>query len=99
MCLGDVLARMELFLFFSTLLHKFHIELPEGASLPSLKGNTGITVTPDAFKVSIPCNICSHKGVLGAARTLRSLPWPAPYGAAPPPSPPPWAVDNDCRGR
>lgn len=51
MCLGDVLARMELFLFFSTLLHKFHIELPQGESLPSLKGNTGVTVTPQAFKV------------------------------------------------
>lgn len=53
MCLGDVLARMKLFLLFSTLLHKFHIELPEGESLPSLKGNTGVTVTPQAFKVSL----------------------------------------------
>lgn len=52
MCLGDVLARMELFLFFSSLLHVFHIRLPEGQSLPSLKGNTGVTITPDSFKVS-----------------------------------------------
>jgi 26-hydroxylase len=52
MCLGDVLARMELFLFFSSLVHTFDISLPEGGTLPSLKGNAGITVTPDSFKVS-----------------------------------------------
>ncbi|XP_074102402.1 cytochrome P450 18a1 isoform X2 [Cotesia typhae] len=53
MCLGDVLARMELFLFFSSLLHTFDIKLPEGASLPSLRGNAGVTVTPDPFKVCL----------------------------------------------
>ncbi|XP_071450811.1 cytochrome P450 18a1 [Hetaerina americana] len=53
MCLGDVLARMELFLFFSSLLHVFRVELPAGQSLPSLKGNAGVTVTPDAFKVCL----------------------------------------------
>lgn len=52
MCLGDVLARMELFLFFSSLVHTFEISLPEGEKLPSLKGNTGVTVTPDSYKVS-----------------------------------------------
>lgn len=53
MCLGDVLARMELFLFFSSLLHTFNIQLPEGDSLPSLRGNAGVTVTPDPFKVCL----------------------------------------------
>jgi Cytochrome P450. len=53
MCLGDVLARMELFLFFSSLLHVFHLELPEDQPLPSLKGNAGITVTPDSYKVGL----------------------------------------------
>lgn len=53
MCLGDVLARMELFLFFSSLLHTFDLRLPEGASLPSLRGNAGVTVTPDPFKVCL----------------------------------------------
>nr|CAD7258396.1 unnamed protein product [Timema shepardi] len=52
MCLGDVLARMELFLFFSSLLHVFHLEVPQGEPLPSLKGNAGVTVTPDPCKVS-----------------------------------------------
>ncbi|XP_066995612.2 cytochrome P450 18a1 [Anabrus simplex] len=53
MCLGDVLARMELFLFFSSLLHVFHMELPADQPLPSLKGNTGVTVTPDSYKVCL----------------------------------------------
>lgn len=53
MCLGDVLARMELFLYFSCLLHCFDLSVPEGETLPSLKGNAGITITPDAFKVCL----------------------------------------------
>jgi len=51
MCLGEILARMELFLFFSSLMHTFDLRLPEGASLPSLRGNAGITISPDPFKV------------------------------------------------
>ncbi|XP_055909303.1 cytochrome P450 18a1 [Eupeodes corollae] len=53
MCLGDVLARMELFLFFSSFMHCFHISLPEGKPLPSLKGNVGVTITPEAFRVCL----------------------------------------------
>ncbi|XP_059488140.1 cytochrome P450 18a1 [Neocloeon triangulifer] len=53
MCLGDVLARMELFLFFASLVHTFDLRLPDGETLPSLKGNTGITVTPDSYKVCL----------------------------------------------
>ena len=53
MCLGDVLARMELFLFFSSVLHLFHLELPKDQPLPSLRGNAGITVTPDTYKVVV----------------------------------------------
>lgn len=52
MCLGDGLARMELFLFFSNLLHMFRIESPADQPLPSLKGNAGVTLTPDKHKVS-----------------------------------------------
>ena len=53
MCLGEVLAKMELFLFFSSLLHSFDIKLPEGHTMPSLKGNVGITISPDQFKVCL----------------------------------------------
>lgn len=51
MCLGDVLARMELFLFFASFMHSFNMSLPEGQPLPSLKGNVGVTITPESFKV------------------------------------------------
>ncbi|XP_077292942.1 cytochrome P450 18a1 [Arctopsyche grandis] len=53
MCLGDVLARMELFLFFANILHTFDISLPEGEPAPSLEGNAGVTISPDAFKIKL----------------------------------------------
>lgn len=51
MCLGDVLARMELFIFFASLLHSFDVILPEGCQQPSLNGNPGVTIHPDNFLV------------------------------------------------
>lgn len=53
MCLGDVLARMELFLFFSSIMHRFEISLPAGAEPPSLNGNPGVTIYPNKFAVSL----------------------------------------------
>ncbi|KAF4524243.1 hypothetical protein B566_EDAN008789 [Ephemera danica] len=53
MCLGDVLARMELFLFFAGLMHTFEFKLPEGETLPSLKGNAGVTISPELYKVCL----------------------------------------------
>jgi len=52
-CLGEVLARMEIFLFFSSLMHMFNLSLPEGAPLPSLEGNVGVTIQPTSFKVCL----------------------------------------------
>ncbi|KAG7188511.1 hypothetical protein KM043_008145 [Ampulex compressa] len=77
MCLGDVLARMELFLFFSSLMHTFDLSLPEGACLPSLRGNAGITVTPDPFEVclvprSVDCAIDDHAATSGPQRKIGS---------------------------
>ena len=50
-CLGDVLAKAELFLFFSSLLHVFNLRMPEGEPQPDLRGMTGVTVTPQTFQV------------------------------------------------
>lgn len=53
MCLGKNLARMEVFLFFSSLMHMFNLSLPEGAPLPSLQGNVGVTISPIPFKICL----------------------------------------------
>ena len=51
MCLGDSLAEKEFFLFFSSILHTFDLDLPEGAPLPDLRGTTGVTVMPNQYEV------------------------------------------------
>ena len=50
-CLGDVLARAELFLFVTSLLHVFTLRLPQGAKMPGLRGQVGVTNTPEKFQV------------------------------------------------
>ncbi|XP_061184491.1 cytochrome P450 2B4-like [Saccostrea echinata] len=50
-CLGDALAKMELFLFFVRFLQKFEIKAEDPECLPSLKGTFGITHTPNAFNL------------------------------------------------
>lgn len=50
-CLGDVLAKAELFLFFSSLLHVYDLRLPEGEPQPDLRGLAGATVAPQSFQV------------------------------------------------
>jgi 26-hydroxylase len=52
-CLGDVLARMELFIFFASIMHRFDILLPSGCEEPSLDGNPGVTIYPDRFLVCL----------------------------------------------
>ncbi|CAH1778969.1 unnamed protein product, partial [Owenia fusiformis] len=36
-CLGESLAKMELFIFFVGLMQKFEVKLPEGASQPVMR--------------------------------------------------------------
>ncbi|XP_071452856.1 methyl farnesoate epoxidase-like [Hetaerina americana] len=50
-CLGEGLARNNLFLFFTGLVQKYYIKVPEGHPAPSEETEGGLTLVPKAFKV------------------------------------------------
>ncbi|XP_076312336.1 cytochrome P450 18a1-like isoform X1 [Tachypleus tridentatus] len=50
-CLGDVLTKMELFLFLTGLLHQFNLRVPEGEEPPSTEGVVAVSLTPKPFHV------------------------------------------------
>ncbi|XP_005100933.1 cytochrome P450 2B19 [Aplysia californica] len=50
-CLGESLAKMELFLFLARICQRFDIQPAVKGQLPSLKGVFGLTVTPEAYEV------------------------------------------------
>ncbi|CAJ0586736.1 unnamed protein product, partial [Mesorhabditis spiculigera] len=52
-CLGEKLARHELFLLFVTILQEFRFEKIEGAPLPTLQRSPGMTSVPQAFNCRI----------------------------------------------
>uniref|UniRef100_A0A8C5QY04 Vitamin D 25-hydroxylase n=2 Tax=Leptobrachium leishanense TaxID=445787 RepID=A0A8C5QY04_9ANUR len=53
-CLGEQLARMEMFLFFTSLLQRFHLHFPHGF-VPNLKPKLGMTLQP------YPYTICAER--------------------------------------
>uniref|UniRef100_A0A9L0KIB6 Uncharacterized protein n=1 Tax=Equus asinus TaxID=9793 RepID=A0A9L0KIB6_EQUAS len=51
-CLGEPLARMELFLFFTCLLQRFSFSVPAGQPRPSDHGVFGTVVSPSPYQLS-----------------------------------------------
>ncbi|XP_040848126.1 steroid 17-alpha-hydroxylase/17,20 lyase [Ochotona curzoniae] len=52
-CVGEILARQELFLFMAWLLQRFDLDVPEDGQLPSLEGNPKVVFLINPFKVKI----------------------------------------------
>ncbi|KAL0616430.1 Steroid 17-alpha-hydroxylase/17,20 lyase [Plecturocebus cupreus] len=52
-CIGEILARQELFLAMAWLLQRFDLEVPDDGQLPSLEGIPKVVFTIDPFKVKI----------------------------------------------
>ncbi|WKX94132.1 hypothetical protein Q1695_011414 [Nippostrongylus brasiliensis] len=60
-CLGENLARYELFLLFTTLLQKYEFRPIEGEPLPSLQRSEGMTNVPRKYKcMVIPRKSCEQ---------------------------------------
>ncbi|EPY79841.1 cytochrome P450, family 2, subfamily J, polypeptide 2-like protein, partial [Camelus ferus] len=49
-CLGEQLARSELFIFFTSLVQKFTFRPPDNEKL-SLKFKTGLTISPVTYRI------------------------------------------------
>nr|XP_019951005.1 PREDICTED: steroid 17-alpha-hydroxylase/17,20 lyase-like [Paralichthys olivaceus] len=52
-CVGESLARLELFLFLSSLLQRMSFRLPDGAPSPNLQGRLGVVLQPLPYKVIV----------------------------------------------
>ena len=52
-CIGEQLARQEVFLFLANLVQNFDIQPPEGQDFVSAKDVQGLIVSPSPFKVRL----------------------------------------------
>lgn len=50
-CVGETLARMELFFFVTNIFQRFHFRFPEDETTPALEGIFGLTMRPAPFKI------------------------------------------------
>ncbi|KAG7458675.1 hypothetical protein MATL_G00223160 [Megalops atlanticus] len=53
LCMGEQLAKMELFLMFSNLMQAFSFRLPDGLPPPAMGGRFGLTLAPCPYTVHI----------------------------------------------
>ncbi|XP_029282911.1 steroid 17-alpha-hydroxylase/17,20 lyase-like [Cottoperca gobio] len=52
-CVGESLARLELFLFLSSLLQRMSFRQPDGAPPPNLQGRLGVVLQPLPYKLVV----------------------------------------------
>ncbi|XP_013393232.1 cytochrome P450 2J2 [Lingula anatina] len=52
-CLGEQLGKMELFLFFTSLMQRFSFHLPENTPPPKLEGKLGSTYVPPDYELCV----------------------------------------------
>lgn len=53
MCLGDVLTKMEVFLFLTSLLQQFDLRVPENEKPPVVAGIVSASMSPKPFNVCL----------------------------------------------
>lgn len=53
MCLGDILTKMEVFLFLTNLLQQFDLQVPENEKRPEVASIVSASMAPKPFKVCL----------------------------------------------